>query len=194
MSALGIVAGAIAGCAALRYVYTILRGETRPHRTTWGVWTLIGGLGAGSAVDGGAGPGAYVALVYLALHAVVFLLSLSRRFGKAGGEPYDTPLGLTAVAVTVLWQLADLPTPFAATVAVGADGLALWPTLRESWRQPRSESLSAWLADSVAALLGVVAISEHRYASMAYPVYLAMGNSVVAGCLLVRWMQRRSGS
>lgn len=192
MQALGLLGAVVAACAAHWYVYSILRGETRPHRTTWGVWTLIGVLGTGSAVDSGAGPGAYVALVYLALHVAVFLLSLSRRFGKPGGEPHDGALGLLAVSAIVLWQVAHLPAGLAATVAVVADGLALWPTLRESWRQPRTESLPAWLADSVAALLGVIAIAEHRYASMAYPVYLALGNSLVAGCLLLRRVQART--
>lgn len=187
---LGIAAALIAGLAGGWYVYTVLRRGTRPHPTTWGVWALVGALGAGSAVEGGAGPGAYVALVFFALHAVVFVLSLTKRFGKPGGEWYDYALGITAVAALVLWQVMDLPAAFAATVAVSADSLALWPTLRESWRQPRTESLSAWLADSAAAMLGVLAVAERRYAPLAYPVYLAIGNSAVAGALLIRRSRR----
>jgi hypothetical protein len=188
---LGIAGALLAGLAGGWYVYTVLRGGTRPHPATWGVWALSGALGAWSAVEGGAGPGAYVALVYLALHIVVFLLSLSKRFGKPGREWYDHPLGLTAAAALVLWQVLDLPAAFAATVAVGADGVALWPTLRESWRQPRTESLSAWLADSVAATLGVLAVPDLEYAPLAFPVYLAVANSAVAGALLARRVQRR---
>ena len=188
---LGIAGALLAALAGGWYVYTVLRGGTRPHPATWGVWALSGALGAWSAVEGGAGPGAYVALVYLALHIVVFLLSLSRRFGKPGREWYDHPLGLTAAAALVLWQVLDLPAAFAATVAVGADGVALWPTLRESWRQPHTESLSAWLADSVAATLGVLAVPELGYAPLAFPVYLAVANSAVAGALLARRIQRR---
>ena len=85
MSALGLVGALIAALAAGWYVYTILRKRNPPPSNDRGcTWALIGALGAGSAVEGGAGPGAYVALVYLALHLVVFVLSLSKRFGQAG--------------------------------------------------------------------------------------------------------------
>jgi predicted permease len=189
---LALAGSVLAAGAGGWYVCTILRRQTRPHRTTWGVWTLIGVLGSGSALQAGAGAGASVAMIYLALHVVVFALSLSSRFGKPGGEWYDRPLGLAAVGAIVLWQVMDLPAAVAATIAVAADGLALWPTLRESWRQPHTESLSAWLVDGMAATLGALAVPDLEYARVAYPAYLAVGNSAVAGALLLRWMETRT--
>ena len=183
---IGITGAVIAALAGGWYVYGVVRGGTRPHPTTWGVWALIGALGAGSAVESGAGPGAYAAVVFLALHTVVFGLSLSRRFGKPGGEWYDYPLGLVAASALVAWQALELSAAFAAAAAVAVDALALWPTLRESWRQPHTESLAAWLADGAAAFLGALAVADWRFAPLAYPVYLAIGNGAVAGVLLIR--------
>ena len=187
---LGIVGAAVATVAAIYYVYDIIRGDTRPHRVSWGVWALIAVLGAGSALEGGAGAGAYVSLVYVGLTVIVFLLSLAPKYGKPGGEWYDWPLGLAAVGTIVAWQVFGLPVTVAAAVAVAADSAAAWPTLRESYRQPHTESLPVWAADAVAAALGVAAVAEYNFASTAFPVYLMVAQGLIAVTLLVRGRMR----
>jgi hypothetical protein len=184
---IGVVATVVAAAAALEYLRTIVRGRTRPHRVTWGVWSLIGGLGAFSALSGGAGPGAYAALVYLGLTIVVFGLSLVPRYGKSGGGAwYDWPLGAAAVAAIVLWRAGGLPVAAAGTVAWAADGLAMWPTLREAWRQPEQEASFPWLADAVASGLAVLALAHYSYAAAAYASYLFAAQTLVALTLVSR--------
>jgi hypothetical protein len=188
---LGIIGAIVAILGGAYYVYTIVRGNTRPQRISWGVWSLIGILGAGSAVQGGAGPGAYVALVYVAIEITVFLLSLSNKYGKKGGEWYDYPVGIVAIITIVIWQLADLPAGFAATIAILADVLVNWLTLRDAWLQPKTESLAAWASSIVDISLAIAASAKFSYAAIAYPVYLLIGNSAITGALFIRHMQNR---
>lgn len=190
-ASLGLIGAIIASIAGIYYLYTIVHGSTRPHRVTWGVWSLIGVLGVGSAIEGGAKAGSYVALVYVVLEIIVFLLSLSKKYGKPGGESYDYILGAIAVVALIIWRVADLSPNFAATVAVLADGTVAWFTLRESWRQPQTESLIAWLVDVPAAALGVAALASFSYAAIAYPLYLLIGNSAITTALVIRAWQRK---
>jgi hypothetical protein len=178
---LGVGAAVIAGAAALAYVRTIFEGRSRPHRVTWGVWSLVGGLGAFSALAGGAGPGAYTAFVFFGLTVVVFGLSLMRRYGKSGGDAwYDWPLGTVAAGTIVLWKAGGLPVAVASTVAWVADGAAAWPTLREAWRQPDQEASLPWLADAFASALAVLAVAHYSYTASAYAAYLAVAQTLIA--------------
>lgn len=190
---LGVVGAVIAAGAAIYYIYDIVNGTTRPHRVSWGVWALIAILGASSAIEGGAGAGAYVSLVYVGLTVIVFLLSLVPRYGKPGGESYDWPLGLAAAGTIVAWQVFGLPVTIAAVVAVVADAIAAWPTLRESYRQPHTESLPVWTADAVAAALGVAAVAKYNFASLAFPVYLLVAQGLIATILFARRKIRIEG-
>jgi hypothetical protein len=182
---LGLLAALFAVAGGLYYIYTIVRGNTRPQRITWLVWTLIGVLGAGSAIQGGAGPGAYITLVYLGLEVAILILSLV-KYGKPGKEPYDYPLTAVAIISILVWWLADLPAAFAATIAIFADSIGLWFTLRESWRQPETESLLAWAFDIPAAILAIAASAKFSYGAIGYLVYFFVGNSVMVGVLLIR--------
>lgn len=185
----------LSSVSAVWYIYTIVFGTTRPHRITWGVWSLIGILGVGSAFEGGAGAGAYVPLFYLVLQVVVF--GLSWKYGKPGSEregeeKFDLLIGAVAVVAVVVWQTIAMPTWLAAAIAVAADAAVLWPTLRESWWQPETESLTAWGLDMFAATLGAAALAELSFSADAYPIYLAVGNAAITGALLIRWIQQRA--
>lgn len=192
MPIFGLVGSLLAAGGMVWYIYTIIYGDTRPNQITWGVWALIGALGASSAIQGGAGPGAWVAVVYLFFQIVVFGLTLSPKYNKKGREVYDYPLGLMAVVGILVWQIFDLPPSFAAAVAVTADATVGWFTLRESWRQPMTEPLRVWFIDSLAAALGLLAIAHWSFAASAYPVYLLVGNGAIFTTLLLARRYHRS--
>src|SRR5437879_787263 len=121
------------------YFWTIIRGDTRPLRITWGVWTLAGILGLWASYDSGAGIGLLVTATFVVLTAVTFLLSLLPHYGKPGGRPIDLWVGLVASIALVIWRMIHFSPVIAATIAVVADFSVLWLTLRESWRQPETE-------------------------------------------------------
>lgn len=169
---LGLVGAAIVAVSALYYAVDVVRGNTRPQRTSWAVWALVGLLGFASADAGGAGPGAYAAGIDAIACAVTFLLSLHPRFGKPGGRRTDLVLTAVAVAGVILWRAGPLGTTGAALLAVGCEVIALWPTLRDGWRQPATESLLSWSADIAGNGLCIAAVGTVSIASLAFPVYV----------------------
>ena len=188
---LGLIGAGIITLSACYYVLDILRGETRPQRTSWGVWALVGVLGFGTSESGGAGPGAWSAGVDGVASVLTFALSLHPRYGKPGGRRIDPLLGAVAVAGVVLWRWGPLDVTAAAASAVGCDIVALWPTLREGWQQPRTESLPSWSADMVGHLVCVAAVSNLSFAALAFPAYMVLATAAMTVVLVVR---RRVGS
>ena len=185
-AALAWVGALVVACSAAYYAVDVVRGRTRPQRASWGVWALVGVLGFGSANAGGAGPGAYAAGVDAVACAATFLMSLHPRLGKPGGRRTDLVLVAIAVAGVLLWRWGPLNATDAAVLAVGCELIALWPTLREGWRQPWSESLLSWAADVVGNGLCVTAVATVSLASLAFPVYVLAAAVAMTGILVLR--------
>jgi len=183
---LSVLGSIIAFFAASSYLRSIIKGETRPHRITWGGWTLVGVLGLWASYDGGAKIGLLVAAVFAVLVAITFAFSLLPKYGKPGGERTDYFVGALAAAGIVAWRVIHFSPAIAATIAVFADAVFLWFTLRETWRQPETEALRPWVLGSVAEALGLIALGNYSYAAAAYPVYILIGNIAVVAVLLVR--------
>lgn len=184
-ASLALTGVVIAAIAEVWYLKTIFWGETRPHRITWGVWTLIGILGVGASFQAGAHWGAFVTFFFLLETSLVFLISLIPKYGKSGGERYDYPLGALAIVAIIFWRVGHLSPNFAAIVAVVADACVLWFTVRESWHQPHTETITAWLVGAIAGAFGVVASSNYSFAAIAYPAYLVVGNLAVVEVLSI---------
>jgi hypothetical protein len=183
---LGLLGAVVIAISAAYYVADVVRGTTRPQRTSWLVWATTGALGAGTAAAGGAGPGAYAAIVDGAACAVTFLLCLLPRFGKPGGRRSDVALGAVALGGVGLWQWGPISTGAAAAMAVAVDAVALWPTLREAWQQPQLESLPSWLADVAGNACCLVAVTQLSLGAVAFPAFLVAAASAVSAVLLVR--------
>jgi hypothetical protein len=185
-NALSLIGALIAIGAGMLYVRTILSGETKPHRVTWGGWTLVGVLGLTSSAEGGAGPGLLVTGAFVLVIAIVFALSLVHKYGKPGGSPLEYMAG-AAAALALLSQLFINYSPaVGATIAVAADIVFLWPTLKAAWLQPDTEALHPWVIGSIAELLGVMALGNYSYAASAYSFYILAGNLAVVAALAIR--------
>jgi hypothetical protein len=183
---LGAVGALIVALSAIYYALDVVRGETRPQRTSWGVWALVGLLGFGTAHDGGAGPGAWAAGVDALACIVTFLLSLHPRLGKAGGNRHDLVMGAVAVAGVLLWRWGPLSDGGAALLAVSCESVALWPTLREAWRQPQTESFASWTVDVLGNGLCVSAVATVSLASLAYPLFVLAAAVAMSTVLTAR--------
>lgn len=183
---LGGIGAGIVTISALYYLLDVVRGSTRPQRTSWGVWAVVGVLGVTSADAGGAGPGAWSSAVDAGACSVTFLLALHPRFGKPGNRRSDAVLFALACAGVLLWRAGALDTEQAALCAVAIDAVALWPTLREAWHQPHLESRLSWAADCAGHVLCLAAIGGTGLAAVAFPAYMLAATIVVTGVLVRR--------
>jgi hypothetical protein len=182
----------IATRAGIAYIRSIIWGPTRPLRVTWGGWSLVGILGIISSLEGGAGIGLVATLPFVLLVIITFILSLNPKYGKPGGSKLDYVVGAIAGVVLLTQLIIQYSPVIGATVAVVADLVFLWPTLREAWRQPELEALRPWVIGAVAETLGIIALANFSYAAAAYPVYVLLGNLAVITALLLRRPKHRA--
>lgn len=183
---LGSLGALVVAFSALYYLLDVLRGNTKPQRTSWALWATVGILGFGTSAAGGAGPGAWAVGVDAVACIVTFTVSLNPRFGKSGGSRFDPFLVLIGLAAIGLWRWGMLSMDVAALGAVACQLPALWPTVREAWRQPAYESLPSWSADVVGHTFAVAALAQFSVAAVAYPLYEFAATATVATVLVVR--------
>ena len=174
------------------YVHSIVAGPTRPLRVTWGGWSLVGILGLLSSVEGGAGIGLVATAPFVVLVMVIFVLSLSPKYGKPGGSRLDYIAGFIAAAVLLTQPVIKYSPAVGASVSVVADLIFFWPTVRETWRHPKLEAPGPWFLGAVAESLSIIALKNYSYASAAYPVYILVGNLTLLSVLSIKNPKKRT--
>ena len=105
---LGWVAGVLSLVAFVPYIVAILRGETRPNRATWWIWTTTGAVLLASYYFSGAETTIWVAVSYFVASLVTALLSI--RYGEGGSTPLDrgclmapAPVSCSGGCSTIPW-------------------------------------------------------------------------------------------
>jgi hypothetical protein len=167
---------------AIPYIRSIVRGQVRPERTTWFVWSLILALALWSYRGAGPSDSVWFLVGDFIVTFTIFLLSLWR--GAGGWTRLDISCLAIAGFSLLLWQLSSFPL-FALWGVLIADAVALVPTVVKALHNPKSEGVSTYAFSSVAALCGFVAVGQWSLVLLFYPAYLFLANFVTA---LVVWV------
>lgn len=176
-----ILSGIVVLIGGPPYLMDILKGKTRPQRTTWFIWSVQGLIAFGSQV----GLGAHWSLVFAGLNAAgnltVFLLSL--KFGVGGWKRIDMA-ALVIACVGLIISIAARA-PFIALLGVIlADFAGVVPTVRKTFLMPKSETSITWLALGTSSLLAIGSVGAWRFSLLLYPAYMAFVNYAV---LAAQW-------
>ena len=179
---LGILAGVLQAVAGVPYVRDVLRGSTRPHRATWMIWCVLSLIVLLSQrADGARWSLVLVAVQFL---ATLVVLMLSLRRGVGGGAPTDLALLAVAAAGVVGWQTFGDPLVATACV-VGADVIAVCLMLPKTFRDPWSETLSAYLLGLVSVALAGASVGSFAPRLLLYPAYLLAGDSAIVAAIVI---------
>ncbi|MCK6589784.1 MAG: hypothetical protein HUU21_26100 [Polyangiaceae bacterium] len=175
-AALGLFAGVLSLLAFIPYVVSILRGQTRPNRATWWVWTVCNGILFASYFAAGERRSAWVPMSYTASSLLVAILSLKR--GEGGLSRFDRGCALSSAVGLVLWGVSGSPLT-ALAINIGVDFAGALPTLRKTYLDPKSENLSAWALFLAANLVNLFAVEAWASPSVALPIYYFLITLVV---------------
>lgn len=162
------------------YIIDILDKKTKPHIFTWGLWFLIIFILFLLQISKGAGVGSLPTLFVSLLCLTVFILSLIKEDDKNIKKVDIVFLILTLLAIPV-WLLAKAPV--ASTILlILVYSFAGQSTLRKSWVDPHSETISLWAINSFRALISILALSEYNFVTLAFPVLVfvsALGFAII---------------
>ena len=181
---LGIAAGILSLIDPIPYLRDIMRGTTRPHRGTWGIWSVLGVIAFVAAI---AEDGRW-SLVLLGIQALSMLLTFGLSLTARGTGGFSTPevvmLGLGAIGA-VGWVLSS--EPLVATVSVVLANVAgVLLMLPKTWRDPHSETASCFAISCAAGVLGTASVGALDPGLLLYPAAIAVLDGSVAALIVLR--------
>lgn len=151
------------------YEWSIIKGGTKPHRTTRLVLLIITSLGAISLLT----QQDKVAIWLIGISAVqcliVFLLSL--KYGMGGWSKTDLLCLFIALIGIITWKITNNPA-LGLYASVIADFTGMIPTLVKTYRSPDTEYLPVYILDILATVFTLLAIRNWQIQGFLYPLYL----------------------
>lgn len=187
MSDITAIAGQVAGIVSLvayaSYVLAILRGETKPNRATWWVWTVVGLMLGSSYYYSGANHTIWVPVSYIIGPFVIAILSI--KHGEGGWDRFDKYCLFGAGVSIVLWWAFSSPF-IALLINLVIDLMGALPTIRKVYHEPEKEDRTAWTLFLVGNTINLFAVEMWTFTISVYPIYMFLVNGVIAGLVFIR--------
>ncbi|MBI1308938.1 MAG: hypothetical protein GC129_03625 [Proteobacteria bacterium] len=168
------------------YLWTVFRGETRPHIFSWINWGIVVTVGASAQYSLGAGLSAlalgFIALMCFVNVAVGFWVS---RF-KITQE--DWLAFLAALATVPVWAFTRNPLA-ALFLVIIIDAFSFFPTFRKSFQQPYSEPPLFYFVAGLRYFFTIFTVADPSFKTLLYPVFLTLPEWTT--CVYILWRRHR---
>ncbi len=134
----------------------------------------------------GGGVGSWTTFAVGTMGFVIFILSLQRP--KKDITRSDTVLLITSFVSIGLWLLLDNPIA-SATLLIAIGAAAYIPTIRKTYLQPDSETLSTYTINTFRHGLSAFALESYNFVTLINPVIWVVINAIVVGIIVARKKQ-----
>jgi hypothetical protein len=186
LGALSVIVGLVGFALYFRSIY---QGQTKPHAFTWISFTLLDGIAFSAQVVSGAGPGSWAlglgTIMCAAVSVVVFFV------GHVKIKKTDRVSFVCALIGITLWVITDVPL-YAVILAALVNILGTIPTIRKSYDQPGSETITLWSIDIFRYGLSLFALQTVNVTTVLVPIAIVIGNSAVIATVLFKRRKVRS--
>jgi hypothetical protein len=161
------------------YIWNTIKGETRPNRMTWLMWSIAPLIGTAAALASGVTWATLPVFMAGFMPLLVFIASFVNKNSYWKLERFDYVCGVFSVLALVLWYLTRNPA-VAIIFAIASDLTAGVPTLIKCWKYPETETASGFTASLFNNLMSFFVITNWNFASIAFPLYLVLINTALA--------------
>lgn len=168
--------------ATLIYVVATLRGETRPNRVSWFMWSLGPFIATAAEVANDVGLSSLIVFMSGLGPLLIFLSSFANKKAYWKTTMFDYLCGAMAFLGLVAWYLTRNQ-DYAIVLSILSDFIAGVPTFKKSYTHPESENGPTYIVGGSAVLLGLFCIQQFTFTACAFMIYLFM--MYVATCLLI---------
>lgn len=166
----GILSGIVGLIGYAPYMRDTWRGETRPDRCSWLIWSVLGTIAFFSQVHEGATQSLWFAGTQVSATIAVFLLSIRKGTGDFLCPTYIAALSVASLGL-VAWYFTDTAI-YALMLTIGVSFLGGAMTVRKAYLSPKSETASAWCIAWVSSILAMCSVGQLDWVLLAYPLYL----------------------
>ncbi len=174
-----IVGAAVNLAGTSYYILETVRGNTKPNRMTWLMWSIAPMIGTGAALSSGVTWAALPVFMAGLCPFLVFIASFVNPSSYWKLSSFDYLCGLLSGLALVLWYLTSNPL-VAIAFAIGSDFAAAIPTIIKCWKFPETETASGYTVAGFSNLMSFFVIREWNFANVAFPLYLVVVNVVLA--------------
>jgi hypothetical protein len=169
------------------YIYTILKGATRPHVFSWVIWGTTTFVVFLAQLEDGGGLGAWPVGVSATITLFIAVLAWMKRADVAITRT-DWLFFAAAMSSVPIWFYTSDPL-WAVVILTTVDVLGFGPTVRKAYIFPHSESLSFYGLLAVRNFLVLVALENYSITTVLVPAVVAAACvSLIAMVGLRRWV------
>lgn len=156
------------------YIYSIFKGETRPHPFSWFIWGLLTAIGFFAQIADNAGPGAWITGVSALITFFIALLGYLKRADIMITRA-DWVTFIAALAAIPLWLLMETPLYSVILITV-IDAVAFYPTFYKTWHKPNQELPFQTVVATLKFIISLFALTNYSIITVLYPLSLVIMN------------------
>src|SRR3989344_9662538 len=179
----GIVAIVLTFIAYTPYFRDLLKGKTKPHIFSWFIWAIVTSIIYALQVSAGAGLGSLVTLAVAVISLLIFILGFKN--GNKMIKKIDIVFLILALLAIPLWLVIDQPV-LSIILLSTIDMLGFVPTVRKSWNEPYSETLSLYTITTFRHALSIIALEHYNIVTMLFPITWVVANALFSIMLIIR--------
>lgn len=180
---LAIIGAAIAIAGNIPYLLDVIKKRVQPHPYTWLVWTIVSGVTFFGALAKGAGVGVIPTGAAEIFTIIIFIFSL--RYGFKNIRRIDTYFLIIALLGLIPWAITKDPT-LSVIIVVSIDLVAFVPTLRKTWKKPRTETPILYGMNVLRHILTLFSLQSYNVATMLHSIAMIVVNSAMTSMILFR--------
>jgi hypothetical protein len=165
------------------YFWSIYKGYTKPHAFTWVSFALLDAITFAAQVTSGAGAGSWALGLGAVGCTIVAVVAIFVGHVKIRGA--DTVSFLAALLGIVLWALTSNPL-YAVILAAIINILGVIPTVRKSFDEPATESVTIWSIDLLRYGASLLALQTFTLTTALVPASILLSNAAVITTVLMR--------
>lgn len=185
---MAVVAGVLTLASVVPYIRDMLKGTTRPNIVSWGIWCLVQAIFAAAQLAEGASLSVVLPIAEVGTVGLIAILGLVgygyKKYGKI-----DIACLVLALLAIALWQTTGDPM-LALIFSVAADVLAAVPTWFKAYKDPKSETISAYALVALSAIAAALSTTIIDVPNLLWPANIFFGNTLVV--LLILLGRRRT--
>ena len=165
-------------CATYLYIRSMFRGQAKPNRMSWLMWSIAPFIGAAAAVSSGVGWTALPVFMSGLSPFLIFIASFLTKKAYWKLTKFDYFCGTLSALALILWLVTKDPN-VAILFAIASDFLASIPTLTKAWHHPETESPWPFIVGVFNASTAFTATTAFTFPEIGFAAYLAIINAVL---------------
>lgn len=170
---LGYISGILVILSSVPYIRDILLNKTKPSRVTWFIWGILLCIAFFAQISEGGTWSLFLTGADFITVFFIFLLSIKK--GVGGATKLDIFSLVGSFLCLVLWYLTS-EALLALLLVIIIDFLGGLPTLIKAYKEPYTETLSAYIICASGAFVGIFSVGALDFSLIIFPTWIFIMN------------------